>query len=202
MGINMLYFIRHAQSLANIGGTTPDATQIPLTDLGWQQAHALLDRFAQVDRIIISPYLRTRLTAQPLLDRTGLHPEVWPIQEFNYLSSVKYANTSVAERKHIVDAYWQNADIEYCDGDDAESFADFYQRIQQMLTRCQALHQQAPEQTILVFTHGRVMQLLRLLLIDAPPLSGTLMQDFLDLEKQEKIWNTRVVALDEWQATQ
>jgi hypothetical protein len=32
----MLYFIRHAQSLANIGGTTPDATQIPLTEQGWQ----------------------------------------------------------------------------------------------------------------------------------------------------------------------
>jgi len=197
----MLYFIRHAQSLANIGGTTPDATQIPLTDLGWQQAHALLDRFAQVDRIIISPYLRTRHTAQPLLDRTGLTPEVWPIEEFNYLSSVKYANTSVAERKHIVDAYWHNADIEYCDGDDAESFADFYQRTQQMLTRCQTLHQQGPEQTVLVFTHGRVMQLLRLLLINSPSLSRTLMLDFLDLEKQEKIWNTRVVALDEWQAT-
>lgn len=197
----MMYFIRHAQSLANIGGTTSDATQIPLTELGWQQAHALLDRFAQVDRIIISPYLRTRHTAQPLLDRTSLIPEVWQIQEFNYLSSVKYANTSVAERKHIVDAYWQNKDIEYCDGDDAESFADFYRRTQHMLIRCQALHQQAPEQTILVFTHGRVMQLLRLLLINPPPLSRALMQDFLSLEKQEKIWNTRVVALDEWQAT-
>jgi broad specificity phosphatase PhoE len=194
----MLYFIRHAQSLANIGGTTPDAAQIPLTELGWQQAHALLDRFDSVNHIIVSPYMRTQHTAQPLLDRTGLQAEIWPIEEFHYLSSVKYANTSVAERKHIVDAYWQNADIDYCDGDDAESFADFYRRTHTMLTRCQSLYQQAPDQTILVYTHGRVMQLLRLLLTNPQPVSKALMQHFLIWEQQEKIWNTRVVALNEW----
>jgi alpha-ribazole phosphatase len=195
----MLYFIRHAESLANTGGTTPDAAHIPLTEQGWQQAEALLDRFSQVDQIIVSPYLRTQQTAEPLLKRTGLTAQVWPIEEFHYLSSIKYANTSVEERKPMVDQYWHNADIHYCDGEDAESFVDFYQRIRHMLRHCYMRDEQYPDQTILVFTHGRVMQMLRLLITNPQPVSRELMLNFLDWEAQEPIWNTRVVALDDWQ---
>ena len=196
----MLYFIRHAESLANTGGTTPDAAQIPLTEQGWQQAEALLDRFSRVDQIIVSPYLRTQQTAAPLLKRTGLTAQVWPIQEFHYLSSIKYANTSVAARKPMVDQYWQHADIHYCDGEDAESFVDFYQRVRHMLRLCQSQAEHYPNDTILVFTHGRVMQMLRLLLTNPQPVSRKLMQQFLAWEEQEPIWNTRVVALDDWQS--
>lgn len=195
----MLYFIRHAESLANTGGTTPDAAQIPLTEQGWQQAEALLDRFSQVDQIIVSPYLRTLQTAEPLLKRTGLTAQVWPIEEFHYLSSIKYANTSVADRQPMVDQYWQHADIHYCDGEDAESFVDFYQRIRHMLRHCYMRDEQYPDQTILVFTHGRVMQMLRLLITNPQPVSRKLMQQFLAWEAQEPIWNTRVIALDDWQ---
>ena len=195
----MLYFIRHAQSLANIGGTTPDAAHIPLTEQGWQQAEALLDRFSQVDQIIVSPYLRTQQTAAPLLKRTGLTAQVWPIEEFHYLSAQKHPNTSVEERKPMVDQYWQNADIHYCDGEDAESFVDFYQRVRHMLRLCQTQTTHSPNHTILVFTHGRVMQMLRLLLTNPQPVSQALMQQFLAWEAQEPIWNTRVIALDDWQ---
>lgn len=200
MGYIMLYFIRHAESLANTGGTTPDAAHIPLTEQGWQQAEALLDRFSQVDQIIVSPYLRTQQTAEPLLQRTGLTAQVWPIEEFHYLSSIKYANTSVEARQPMVEQYWHNADIHYCDGEDAESFVDFYQRIRHMLRHCYMRDEQYPDQTILVFTHGRVMQMLRLLITNPQPVSRQLMQQFLAWEAQEPIWNTRVIALDDWQA--
>lgn len=191
----MIYLIRHAQSLANIGGKTTDSTSIPITEQGWQQAHALIEQFPRVEKIIVSPYLRTQQTAQPLLQKHGLTAEVWPIHEFTYLSGRKFANTTVAERKPFVDDYWNNADPHYCDGDDAESFAGFYQRTADAISRLEQWQQQHAEQNLLVFTHGRFLQMLKLLRLHAPPLSSQLMTDFLAFELEEHIWNTKVI---EW----
>ena len=43
----------------------------PLTDKGWEQAEALADLLAAVERVLSSPYLRCRQTLQPLAARIG-----------------------------------------------------------------------------------------------------------------------------------
>lgn len=48
--------------------------------------------------------------------------ETWPIQEFTYLEPARCANTTVAQRKEWVEAYWARSDLAFTDGAGAESF--------------------------------------------------------------------------------
>jgi hypothetical protein len=77
--------------------------------------------------------------------------ETWPVQEFTYLEPARCANTTVAQRREWVDAYWSRSDPPYRDGQDAESFMDFIARAQSFLHRL-AEH---PAQDIAVFSHGQ-----------------------------------------------
>lgn len=124
-------FIRHAESLGNIGETTNTPSQIALTPLGRAQAEALAATFpARPDLIVVSPFDRARETAEPLLKR---FPEAATytaeIQEFTYLSVEKCRNTNSVQRKPWVDDYWNRSDPNYCDGGDAESFSQFLARL-------------------------------------------------------------------------
>ena len=55
-----IWLIRHAESLANIGGVTSTPREIPLSDNGLRQADELADAInVRPDLIIVSPYART-----------------------------------------------------------------------------------------------------------------------------------------------
>jgi 2,3-bisphosphoglycerate-dependent phosphoglycerate mutase len=125
------WLIRHGQSTANAGLPTSSQSEAPLTDLGREQARALADRVSRrPDLLIVSPYLRTRATAEPIRARwPALRCETWPIQELTYLSPALCENTTVETRRPMVDAYWQRCDPDFVHGPGAESFADFLQRI-------------------------------------------------------------------------
>lgn len=62
-----IYLIRHAQSLGNVNGKTESHASIPLTEFGHEQAQKLVDVLPPAKQIFISPFLRTRLTAEPIL---------------------------------------------------------------------------------------------------------------------------------------
>ena len=64
--------VRHAEK-----APTP-ANDPLLSDAGQARAGALAEALAdaQVQAVIVTPYQRTRLTAQPLLDKRGLAPQV------------------------------------------------------------------------------------------------------------------------------
>jgi 2,3-bisphosphoglycerate-dependent phosphoglycerate mutase len=67
----VLYLVRHCQAT----GQEPDA---PLTEIGQQQAIALVDWLGevQINRIISSPYIRAYQSMVPLSKRLGLTVEV------------------------------------------------------------------------------------------------------------------------------
>ncbi len=71
---------------------TVDAESIHLTDAGHRQAQWVAEAFQEAPtQIIISPYIRTRQTARPTLDRFAHLTETeWPIEEFSYLSSGRF----------------------------------------------------------------------------------------------------------------
>jgi len=125
-----LWFIRHAESLANIGRATSTPREIPLSDKGLAQAQALASAIdVRPDLIVLSPYQRALQTAAPLLERfPNVRTETLNVQEFTYLSISRCRGTSQEERKPWVVEYWQRADPNYCDGDQAESFAEFLNR--------------------------------------------------------------------------
>jgi len=73
-----IYFIRHAQSEANINGSNhihgPN-TKVPLTDMGTKQAKRLGSHFKNIeiipDVVFSSPALRAQQTADIVLTKTG-----------------------------------------------------------------------------------------------------------------------------------
>lgn len=124
--------IRHAESTANTGAATYSPEVIPLTDKGLKQAQAVAGQIVKrPDLIVVSTFLRSHQTAAPLIAR---YPDVpvaeWNVQEFTYLAPDRCHNTTVTERKPMVDAYWSRNDPNYCDGTGAESFADLMSRAQ------------------------------------------------------------------------
>jgi probable phosphoglycerate mutase len=147
--------IRHAESQANAGGVTITPESIELTERGMQQAKAFADALDVAPAlIVVSPFLRARQTAQPVIDK---YPEAkiepWPIQEFTYLSPVRCCNTTLKQRVPWAAEYWNKGDPHYCDGDGAESFSEFLGRVQDFSTQLS----RRTERPILVFGHQMFM---------------------------------------------
>jgi probable phosphoglycerate mutase len=143
------FFIRHAESAGNAGLVTEDPGSIPLTELGLQQADALAANFPFEPSVIaLSPFLRAQQTAAPLL-RCFPHAETvtLPIQEFTYLAPEHWRGTTADDRRHAVEAFWSRSHAHHCDGEGAESFADFMERVEFTL---QWLQQRQAQKAVLV----------------------------------------------------
>ncbi len=177
--VNMsIYLIRHAQSLGNVNGKTESHASIPLTEFGHEQAQKLVDVLPPAKQIFISPFLRTRLTAEPILLRDQITPQVLDIQEFSYLSDTRCKNTTLEERKPWVDDYWNQADVNLVTSEGAESFANFYQRVTDFISHLDSLKVHYQHDHLLVFSHGQFLQLLKMLVEQKRELSSQLMRDF------------------------
>ena len=148
--------IRHAQSTANAGLATAAPDSIPLTELGYSQAEILAAHIASPPELIISsPFERAIHTALPLANR---YPQVslgiWAVEEFTYLSPGRLVGTTQAERKPMVDAYWNDGDQAAIDGPGAESFIELLKRGKVMLDRLAA----STADNIMVFSHGQFIR--------------------------------------------
>lgn len=185
-----IYLIRHAQSVGNIDGQTDSHASIELTELGHQQAEKLAEVLPQANKIMISPYLRTLQTAQPLLNRDGLEAEILSIQEFSYLSDLKCKGTTLSQRKPWVDAYWQGLDVDYLDADDAETFRNFYQRVQALRHLLKTIQADYQTENLMIFSHGQFLQLFKMLSEKDSALSADLMHEFRQNMLHQPIENT------------
>jgi probable phosphoglycerate mutase len=173
--------IRHGESAANAGEASLDHASIPLTPKGIEQARLVAGSFAQPPGLIVaSPFSRAQATAMATVTALPGAPfETWPIQEFTYLEPARCINTTVAQRRHWVEAYWAEADPAFTDGEGAESFLDFISRAQSFLDRL-AEHS---AHDIVVFSHGQVINAVAWL-IDRKPLGidGAAMLDWREYE--------------------
>lgn len=147
-----IWFIRHGESLANSGAPTENPSNIPLTSKGHEQAADVAALFSKApDLVVMSPYIRTQLTAAPTLDRfENAQTAIWPIEEFCYLSPDNHRNTTAEQRQPFSLAYWAKRDPDHIDGRGAESFADLVARIHDM----RAMLAASPHSFIAVFGHG------------------------------------------------
>lgn len=146
-----IWLIRHAQTGHNTRGVEHFLVDPPLNALGKQQAIALSEKIdTHFSLIVASPLIRCLETAKPLCDKQPSTPiEVWPIQEFTYMSPAQCVKITNEQRKAKIDAYWTHCDPFYCDGNDAESFAD-------LITRLEVFHHQlyAQKSPVIVFGHA------------------------------------------------
>jgi broad specificity phosphatase PhoE len=75
-----LYFVRHAQTVANVTGKYSDSNQRKFTAKGERQREQLVERLAPYafDDILVSPLYRARATIQPYLKFYNRRGELWP----------------------------------------------------------------------------------------------------------------------------
>jgi 2,3-bisphosphoglycerate-dependent phosphoglycerate mutase len=190
----MTWLIRHGESEANIGVSTPDPASVRLTPQGYKQAKCVAEYFiAPPSLIVTSPYLRTKQTAQATIERFPDVPQQeWAVQEITYLSPAKYRNTSFSDRKPAADRFWQIADPHYQDGDDAESFADYIGRI-----GCFVRQLEAAESSIAVFTHETVIQtVLWLALNQSLEINSANMRSFRQFTASFRFPNCAILAVE------
>jgi broad specificity phosphatase PhoE len=156
-------FVRHGESTGNAGVPSFDLSKLELTQAGHDQAAAVAASWKdRPDLIVLSPYLRTHLTAQPTIERYPDVPvEVVPMEEFTYLEPSRWNGTSRAERLPHIEAFWETADPAYRDGPGAESFDTLLGRVDRTLKRLESLPANA---LVYAFSHGQFMQALRVTL--------------------------------------
>jgi len=151
-------FIRHGESMANIGQWDGGFAEIPLTNLGERQSEILAGKWDFTpDLIVVSPYLRTQQTAAPTIARFPDVPvETWPIHEFTFWDPA-YWDAGPDDTFEMVERFWRKADPDYRHAKETETFRDLLGRTEAALARLAA----RPEKRVLLFTHGHFMQALR-----------------------------------------
>ncbi len=187
-------FVRHGQSTGNAGQPTPDLVAMPLTPLGVSQAREVACSWKrEPTHIISSPFLRARQTAAPTCAHfPGVPLAIWPIQEFTYLCPAHWANTTRAQRRPTVEAYWERCDPAYLDGEGAESFSQVLRRAEAALARLAALPDDAE---VFLFSHGQFMQVVRQTVGLAGESDEDKMVQFWPFEQQSPVLNCQKLVL-------
>ena len=190
-----IWLIRHGESEANAGLPTSDVASIELTEKGHQEAQKVASAFTQAPSLIVtSPYIRTKQTAQPTIERFTSTPRAeWLVHEFTYLSLERRHNTTVVERGPMSEAYWERCDPNYVDGVGAESFADMIQRVQDFRQKIYRLE----EEFTAVFTHEIFIRaFLWLMLSNTVEIDSKAMGEFQYFIKSLRISNGGIIKLE------
>ena len=151
-----IWLVRHGESEANAGLVTSDPHTIKLTEKGHEQANRQAQFFRDAPSLIItSPFLRTKQTAHPLVERfAGTNQVEWRIEEFTYLSPARFRNTAIDERRPAAKAYREASDPFYVDGEGAESFSGFMGRVSDFCSQIRRIQ----DGSVVAFTHEKFMQ--------------------------------------------
>lgn len=157
--------IRHGQSASNAGQVTEYPDTIPLTGLGHRQAACVADSFDYSPALVIfSAFDRAAQTAMPLCQRFPNVPvAVWPVQEFTYLAPSRYIGTRREDRAPAVIDYWRRLDPDFRDGEGAETFREYWARVEVFLGHCRELRGLSA-----VVSHGQFLRGVMLRLLAGP----------------------------------
>jgi probable phosphoglycerate mutase len=182
-------FIRHGESMANIGQWDGGFAEIPLTDLGEKQAERLASAWDFTpDLIVVSPYLRTQQTAEPTIARFSRVPvETWPIHEFTFWDPSFWSASSAEDTFEMVERFWRDADPDYRHAQGTESFRDLLTRTEQALLK---LELRRDAERVLLFTHGHFIQALRHTLLWPEWTAREKMTNFRAFDEAHRVRNT------------
>ncbi|HBB32040.1 MAG TPA: histidine phosphatase family protein [Cyanobacteria bacterium UBA8803] len=189
-----IWIIRHAQSRSNAGLATIGPHDNGLSELGYQQSQCIPTAVKQSpDLIVTSPYLRTQLTAQPLIEQFPNTPiEVWQIQEFTYLTLPLDQPTTLLMRRPLTKAYWERCDPNYIDGPNAESFGQLMARVRTALNQ---LQQQSG--FAIVFTHGFFIKAMLWQILAAPTvIDAVAMRRMQEFSRGFRVPNASILKLE------
>jgi len=153
--MGQLYFIRHGQTVWNVERRVAGATDVPLTELGHEQAletgRQLLARGVQADIILCSPLQRAVDTARHISEITGIPFQPEPrLKEQNF---GKWEGTPVQGEAFVRDKQ-QFA----CRYEGGESMLQVGQRVYNLLDE---LKEKAREQTVILVAHNGISRVIR-----------------------------------------
>jgi broad specificity phosphatase PhoE len=188
------WLIRHGQSTSNAGLPTHGHSDVALTQLGFAQAREVASQVEQQpDLLVDSPFLRARATADAIQARwPNVSRATWPIQEVTYLSPARCIGSTVQTRQPLVDAYWGRCDPDYIDGVDAESFAQFMQRIRGFHARLLELN----VDFLVVVGHGQFFAAYRFALANGFVATPDWMRRYRATESAHPLRNGEIVELN------
>jgi broad specificity phosphatase PhoE len=170
-----VFFVRHAESLANAGGVTMPHAAIPLSATGRKQAAALAARLpATPSAVLVSRMVRTWQTAAPYCASIGMEPrQDAALDEFSLIDDSLIAGMDGAERRRFVGDYWRHPDPHRRWGAKADTFAEFAGRVQDFIARLDELADLS-----VIFGHGIWLIMLHWLMAGKPTLTASDMQAF------------------------
>jgi 2,3-bisphosphoglycerate-dependent phosphoglycerate mutase len=159
-GATDLLLVRHGQSApAREGEPFPlvdGQGDPPLTELGREQGRAVARRLADagLGAVYVTTLQRTRQTAQPLLDATGLEPRVEPDLREVHLGEWEGGvfRQRVAQRDPVALRMYEEERWDVIPG--AEPSAALAERVAAAVRRICAAH---PDERVAVVTHGGVI---------------------------------------------
>ncbi len=156
-----LILIRHGETDWNRELRFQGQVDVPLNEAGRVQARRVAERLgsAPIDHLYSSDLLRTRQTAAPL---AGCHvrsvTELPGLREqhFGRIDGMRVADI---QAQHPADwAAWLRFDADHAFDGGGESTRSFYLRVQATLRQLALAH---PHETLAVFTHGGVLDMIR-----------------------------------------
>lgn len=149
--MRQFYLFRHAQSQANVGGMPLPDREIPLTELGQQQALNRCQQWhIQPSALYCSQFLRTQQTAQPFVQKYQLPlQQLSCLNELSYLDFAMIQSLTTAQRQQLATQYWLTAEPEDKQAAQCDSFLDFSRRIDDFCRQITTF----PDNS-LFFTHG------------------------------------------------
>ena len=154
-----IVLIRHGQTDMNREGRFQGQIDIPLNSIGLAQARRLAERLARerFDAFYCSDLLRTRQTAEPASSRLDLSAEPMPglrEQHFGILEGLSFPEVTTRHPDEL--QQWRRHDPDYA-LPGGESVRQFHRRV---LDAIHALALRHPGRSLLVVTHGGVLDML------------------------------------------
>ena len=156
--MTMLWMIRHGETSWNAEGRVQGQTDVPLSEVGHSQARAVAALFAgrQIDALYSSDLQRVTQTAQPVAQALGLAIRVEPMlreRHYGMFETLTYAEVRANHPDEFARFHAKELDYDFRSG---ESLREFNER---SLACARALAQRHAGQSILVFTHGGVLEM-------------------------------------------
>jgi broad specificity phosphatase PhoE len=152
-----VFIIRHAESESNAGLHIEDTHIARLTETGKKQAEDLVEILDKPDRVIVSKYIRTQLTAFPLLQKysdTEVH--FWlDIHEFEPHDKDKSKEVPEDLKEKFYLSYWEKNDPLYRTTENSENFKEALDRVLKSINKLKNI----PDGINYVFSHGIIIKI-------------------------------------------
>jgi broad specificity phosphatase PhoE len=156
-GRTTLYLVRHGRTLGNVQRVLVGSTDIPLDELGVQQAGLVGERLAaavRADVLLSSPLQRARVTAEAIGSRLGLTVRIRPnLAEWNFGDAEGLSFEVLTQQYPEIAARFANVEDDDVGWPGGETRRAFHRRVyDEFVDILHAYH----DHTVIVVAHGGV----------------------------------------------